>query len=290
MIPPREALALAAAAATGVQVGAAMVATRYVVNDIGPLSLGLLRYAIALLCLLPFAAMRRRVRYAGRDLLAIVGLGIVQFAVLIILINVGLQYISSTRAALLFATMPLLTMLVAAAAGSESLSLPKTVGAVLALAGVAATLGENLLAGSGRNEWTGIAMVLGAALCGAACSVFYRPYLARYPTLSLASVAMLASVVFLALLAQTEGFFTQWPSLHAKGWAAVVFIGISSGSGYMLLLWALKHASPTRVTVFLSLSPVTAAWLGVAFLGESITPGIVLGMLGVAGGLWAATR
>lgn len=289
-MPPREALALAAAAATGVQVGAAMVATRYVVHDIGPLSLGLLRYAIALLCLLPFVAIRRRVRYAGRDLLAIIGLGIVQFAVLIILINLGLQYISSTRAALLFATMPLLTMVVAAAVGSESLSVPKTVGAVLALAGVAATLGENLLAGSGRNEWTGIAMVLGAALCGAACSVFYRPYLARYPTLSLATVAMLASVVFLAVLAQTEGFFTQWPSLHAKGWAAVVFIGISSGSGYMLLLWALKHASPTRVTVFLSLSPVTAAWLGVAFLGESITPGIVLGMLGVAGGLWAATR
>jgi drug/metabolite transporter (DMT)-like permease len=288
--PSREALALAAAAATGVLVGAAMVATRYVVNDIGPLSLGLLRYAIALLCLAPFVAFHRRVHFARQDLLAIVGLGIIQFAVLIILINLGLRSVTSTRAALLFATMPLLTMVVAAAVGSERLSMPKTVGALLTFAGVAATLGENLLAGSGRGEWVGIGMVLTAALCGAACSVFYRPYLARYPTLPLATVAMVASVLFLALLAQYENFFTHRPSLDAKGWAAVVFIGISSGSGYMLLLWALKHASPTRVTVFLSLSPVTAAWMGVAFLGESITPGIVLGMLGVAGGLWAATR
>lgn len=58
----------------------------------------------------------------------------------------------------------------------------------------------------------------------------------------------------------------------------------------MLWLWALKHASPTRVTVFLSLSPVTAALLGAALLGEDLTPGVMAGLAGVAGGLWLATR
>jgi drug/metabolite transporter (DMT)-like permease len=101
---------------------------------------------------------------------------------------------------------------------------------------------------------------------------------------------MLASVVFLTGLAGTESFFTDPPPLQAPAWAAVVFIGVSSGVGYMTWLWALKHTSPTRVTVFLALSPVTAALLGVGLLGEALTSAIVLGMLCVAGGLWMATR
>ena len=48
-----RALAIAAAAATGVQVGAAMVATRYVVGQTDPASLAMLRYIIGFLCLLP---------------------------------------------------------------------------------------------------------------------------------------------------------------------------------------------------------------------------------------------
>lgn len=47
-------LALLAAAATGVQVGAAMVASRFVVADVPPLTLALLRYSIGFCCLLPF--------------------------------------------------------------------------------------------------------------------------------------------------------------------------------------------------------------------------------------------
>lgn len=44
-------LALLAAAATGVQVGAAIVASRMVVADVPPLTLAMLRYAIGFLCL-----------------------------------------------------------------------------------------------------------------------------------------------------------------------------------------------------------------------------------------------
>ena len=43
----------AASAATGILVGAAMVATRFVVDQTGPASLALLRYVIGFCCLLP---------------------------------------------------------------------------------------------------------------------------------------------------------------------------------------------------------------------------------------------
>jgi hypothetical protein len=47
--------ALLAAAATGVQVGAAIVASRFVVGEVPPLTLALMRYAVGFLCLAPFA-------------------------------------------------------------------------------------------------------------------------------------------------------------------------------------------------------------------------------------------
>jgi len=42
--------------------------------------------------------------------------------------------------------------------------------------------------------------------------------------------------------------------------------------------------------VFLSLSPITAALLGVSLLGEPFTFGVLIGLAGVVAGLWLATR
>jgi drug/metabolite transporter (DMT)-like permease len=281
--------AAAAAATTGVQVGAAMVATRFVVDQTGPASLALLRYAIGFCCLLPFVLWTgERTRFDGRDWLPIAFLGMTQFGLLIALLNYGLRLIPSGRAALIFATFPFLTMLIAAALGRERLSPAKTLGVLLTIAGVGLALGEKLMQRGGGHAWLGEAAVFASALSGAVCSVLYRPYLRKYPTLPVSAFAMLASVVFLAVLAQREGFLDSLPRITAAGWAAIVFVGFSSGVGYFLWLWALKRASATRVTVFLALSPLTAAGLGALVLGERVSILAALGLVLVALGLWLA--
>ena len=70
--------------------------------------------------------------------------------------------------------------------------------------------------------------VLGSAFCGAVCSIYYRPYLQRYPPLAVSAFAMFASVLFLAGLAGAEGFFSGVPAFTLGGWFAVIFIGVSS--------------------------------------------------------------
>jgi drug/metabolite transporter (DMT)-like permease len=116
----------------------------------------------------------------------------------------------------------------------------------------------------------------------------YRPYLRRYPTLPVSAFAMLAAVGFLAVLAAGEGFFAAPPRFTPGGWLAVLFIGVSSGLGYYLWLWALTHATPTRVTVFLALGPVTATGLGALLLGEPVSAATIAGIALVALGLWLA--
>jgi drug/metabolite transporter (DMT)-like permease len=279
----------AAAAATGILVGSAMVATRFVIDQTAPASLALFRYTIGFCCLLPPVILSGRVSLERRDLLPIGLLGITQFGILIALLNYSLQFIPSARAALIFATMPFMTMALAAVLGHEKFTWSKTLGVLLTVAGVGFAVGEKSIQRAGEaSGWIGELAVFGSTLSGAVCSVLYRPYLRKYPTLPVSALAMLASVGFLAVLAAGEGFFNSLPQFTGFGWLAVLFIGVNSGIGYYLWLWALNHTSPTKVTVFLALSPITATILGALLLGEDISLMSFLGLVFVALGLWIA--
>jgi drug/metabolite transporter (DMT)-like permease len=278
-----------AATVNGILVGTTIVATRFVIDQTNPASLALLRYSIGFCCLLPPVLLSARMRFERRDLLPIGLLGIIQFGVVVTLLNYALQFIPSARAALIFATFPLLTMILAAALGYERVTLAKALGVLLTIMGVSIALGERAVQpGGSTHEWLGELAVLTSALSGAICSVLYRPYLKKYPTLLVSAFAMLASVMFLAVFATGEGFFSAFPRFTVGGWLAVGFIGISSGIGYYLWLWALNHTTPTNVTVFLALSPVTATVLGALFLAERISTAFLFGLICVALGLWLA--
>jgi drug/metabolite transporter (DMT)-like permease len=261
-----------------------------------PFTLAMLRYAIGFACLAPFAwreragiSAARPVHGRARDFTAMAVLGIVQFGLLIALLNFALTRIGAAEAALIFSLFPLLTMLVAAGAGRERVTPALIAGVVLSIAGVAVSLGPKL--GSRTDPaWWGEAFVFIAAALGAACSVLYRPYLQRYPTLPVSAFAMLSSVIFLAVPAAGEHWPSRVATFSATAWAATGFIGLSSGIGYFAWLYALKHESPTRVTVFLALNPPTAALLGWVLLSEPVHGGIVAALVLVGAGLWLATR
>jgi drug/metabolite transporter (DMT)-like permease len=283
-------LPILAAATNGLLIGAAMVASRFALEQMPPATLALLRYSVGALCLLPPLLMIRRMRFERRDILPVALLGIAQFGILVALLNWGLQRMPSARAALIFATFPLLTMLLAASMRLERMSLSKSAGVLLSFAGVALALGDKALVATSGAGWWGEVAVFASALCGAVCSVIYRPYVRKYPTLQVSWFAMVASVAFLALLAANERFFDHWPRIDVAGWGAVVFVGLSSAAAYFLWLFALAHTSPTRVTVFVSVSPPTAALLGWALLGEPLSPVFLAAVACLAGGLWLAHR
>lgn len=273
-----------AAAAVGIQVGATIVATRAVIGETGPVTLAALRYLIGLTTLLPFVwTAARQVRFDPADRPRIALLGIAQFALLVALLNYGLQTVPAARGALLFASFPLLTLVVAAAIGHEALSWRKSTGVALTLAGVAIALGPSALT-SGASL-LGEALILASALCAAICSVLYRPLLRRYAALPLGAAAMAAAVLFLCAWAPFDGALQRLPLVSARGWFAIAFIGASSGIAYFLLLWALRHAPASRVTLYVALGPVTALLLGVVWLDEPLQASLVVAVVLVAAGL-----
>lgn len=289
----RERTALMAAAVVGVQVGACIAGSRWVVHELGPVSLTFLRYAIALASLLPFlaAAPLALRRLTLREALAVALLGITQFGLLIALLNVGLTHIGAGLGALLFATFPLMTMTIATAMGRERFDAPLTLGVLLSVAGVGIALGVRPDALGDRGWAFGAACVLAAALCGAVCSVLYRPLLERHAMLPLGALAMAAAVAVLLPAAWVEGLPARAAVLSAAQWAVVAAVGLSSGVAYWVWLWALKHAAPTKATAFLALSPVTATLIGTAVMGEPAGWGLVAGVVCILVGLaLTATR
>ncbi|AXI55547.1 hypothetical protein SuNHUV7_26570 (plasmid) [Pseudoseohaeicola sp. NH-UV-7] len=263
-----------AAAITGVQTGLAMVLTRALADDISPMTLAFLRYSIAVMVLAPFFLRLRPARIAPADRGPILLLGVVQFGITVALVNYGLHYVSAAQGAVVFGMFPILTIALAAALGREKMTLLRVLGALISVVGVAICLGANTLPTSGF----GAGLVFLAAGSAAACSIYYRPYLQKYPTLQVGAIAMFAAALSLFPASLIETPMAQLSVLLPGQWAMVLAIGFLSGAGYLLWLTALKHTGPGEATVLMGISPITAAIVGALALGEPLTAGFALGL------------
>ena len=279
-------LALLAAAATGVQVGAALVASEAVVAEVGAGRLGLLRYAIALLLLLPIALRTHGPAIPARELGPVALIGMSQFGILIALLNLAVLHTDSARVALVFATLPMLTVAVARVLTGQRITRRAFAATVLSVLGVAVLLGESTMSGGlDRSDLTGIGYAGLATLTGAICSSLYGPYLKRHGIVRTSAIAMAASLAPLAVISWADGAGNSWLAWSGSTHALNAFIGLSSALGLLLWLYALARAPAGSVTAFLALSPVTAAGLSVLWFGAEIEPGTGLALVLVVCGL-----
>jgi len=282
---------LLAAAVTGVQVGAALVATEAIVADVGAGLLGALRYAVALCLLVPVALASRSAPVAARDLLPVALIGIGQFGLLIALLNLSVTYTSSARAALVFATLPLATLAIGRLVRGTTVRRAELAAVTGSVAGVAVLLGGTAATGGlDPRELAGLGCAALATATGALCSILYAPYLARYGVPKVSAIAMAASLAPLSLMAALEGGGAPPASWSTGTLALIGFIGVSSGVGFLLWLFALSRAPAGIVTAFLGLGPVTAVALSVVLLGEPVTPALAVALVLVLGSLGALAR
>lgn len=274
----------------GSLIGATLVATRYIVDQVDPTALAALRYLIALVMLAPFVLMQPQ-RIAWRHVLPISLLGIGQFGVLITLLNFSLLYIPAARAAVLFALAPLTTMLIAALLGRERLSLVRSLGVLACFAGVAIALSTKPLGADQETAWIGDVLAFGSAVTSGITNVLYGPYLRQYKTLPVSVLSMLAAVLALLVGAVFEaGGLPELSAVDGVGWSVVLFIGWASAVGFWLWIWALGRSPATNVAAFLSLGPLVATGLGVVVLSEPVTLAFLVGLGLVSGGLWVTQK
>ncbi len=276
-------------------IGASVVAVRAVTPETEPAGLAFMRYggaAVAMLAIVAFWPGLPAFRIAWRDLPMVAVLGVMQFAIFYLFFNHGIQHITASRAALVISLIPFVTMSLAALRGIERLSWRKSLGVALTIAGVATALAPRLLSeDTGERVWLGALLIFCSVCTGSSYNVISPPFLARMPASTFTAVALVAGALALAPVAAAEGFFASPPALSVQGWLCVLFLAGPAGFASILMFnWALNRTSPTGVTVFLSLAPITAVALGVALLDEPLTVELIAGLLLVLAGLYTASR
>ena len=277
-------LAGAASCALG---GAAGVATRAAVGEIDAFALAAFRFGLGFLILLPIALRERWPR--GRDWIGVALLGLLFFAVFFVLFNHALVYTTAAHGALALSVLPLVTMALAALLGAERLSRRKTAGVFVAIAGVAVALGSSLDAAP-PGAWRGDLIMVGATLCMALYSIWSRPFVARSSPLGFLAGGMGIGATAVTIFAAFNGSFAPVSTLSSGTWMALAYLGLIGGAVvFWLWIWALQHASPTRVTATMTVNPVAAGLLAGLLLGEPFGLNLLLGCAAVLAGIAIAT-
>ena len=270
--------------------GIAGGATRFVVHATDPVTLGVFRFGTGFLILLPIALYMKSRWPKGRDWIAVAALGILFFFAFSILFNLAYTYTTAARGALTLSTMPLMTMLVGAALGIETLTIRRSAGVLVAMAGVLFALASGL-SHAPADAWRGELLMLTATLCMSLYNVWSRPFIARSDPLAFLTAGMGAAAFCLLVWALAIHGFDAVAHFGTPQWIAIVYIGIV-GSAVAFILWvfALSRTSPTKTAVTMTINPVFASIVGAVAIGEGIGLNLIVGLAAVAAGIWLAAR
>lgn len=233
-----------------------------VLVDMAPMSAAAGRFILAALIMAALVAWRGEFsamlaiarRYGGR--LALVG--VVGIAGFNLLFFDAMRTTSAVNGALIMATNPLLTALLAALFLGEQLPGRQIAAIPVALAGVSMVILGGGAAGGAMEFGFGDLEMLGANLAWAAYNVLARKLTPPGPQLANTTVMMAAGALVLAAAAVLEGSAFAFPG--PKAGAALLTMAVT-GSVLAYLFWgmAITRLGAGRTALFLNLVPVFAA-------------------------------
>ena len=251
-----------------------------------PVGFTFLRYVLASVTLLALLRWRTgTIRPPRGDIRALALLGIVGFGCYQILWPVALQTIPAGDSALLIATTPVLTALMAAATRADQPNPAKLTGALISFIGVAMVIaaGQRLDLGV---SLVGDALTIVAAMCWATYTVFGARILRRHSPLVATTWAIVAGTLFMAPVGIAQLVSSDLSGFGLPVVLAVLYSGtLAAGVANVVVFHGLKLLGPTRVTALQSLVPALAVVLAALFLGEAIRPAQVIGGVVILGGV-----
>jgi len=198
----------------------------------------------------------------------------------------GETRVSSSLAAILIATVPLIIAALAIRfAPSERVTGHRLAGLLLGLAGVVALVGIDV-AGSPR-ELVGAAAIMVTALGYSVGPLILDRHLADADPRATMGASLAVAAVVLAPLAALSH-----PShgLTASALAAMVALAVvCTALAFVVFTILILEVGPSRASVVTYINPVVAVALGTVILGERPGPGALIGLVAILAGSWIAT-
>ena len=257
--------------------GYQFVAIKVGVTEFPPLFFLALRFLAIALLLVPF--VKRPTRQQLGPVAAIsVFLGGLNFG----LFYVGLGLGSGSMSAVAYQLATPFTVLLAWPLLAERPSMTTSTGVAIAFAGVAALAAGPDLAASALP----LLLVVGAAFAFAMSNVLTKRYGPFDPLMLMgwSSLLTVPQVALMSLLLE-HGQLASLVAADQHGWLALAYtIFIGGILGFGLWFWLIARCSMGRVAPFGLLLPVFAVISSVSFLGDPVTPKLIVGgLLAISG-------
>ena len=270
--------------------GSSFLFMRGAALELGVWPTAFLRMVIGALALLPILLWRGKLGASKQDWLVMSWISLINSAIPFACYAFAVLHITTGLSAILNATTPLLTALVAWLWLGSRLGKVRLVGAVIAFAGIALLVGEQASL-KGDSAWLSISAVL-ACLMATGCyaianNVIKEKLMGMHP-LEIAFGTMFGAALWLAIPAALT-----WPStaISLQAWLSVGAAGIFCSALALLLYFELLQRTDTARTASVTyLIPVFALVYGVLLLDESVTVWMLLCGLVVLFGTALATR
>jgi drug/metabolite transporter (DMT)-like permease len=174
--------------------------------------------------------------------------------------------------------------------GDKSVRHPKTLaGLAIGLAGVVLLVGIDSL--TGIHEPIYLLMLVLAALGYAIAPAIANTKMQNVPAAGMMSLSMLIVAAFYAIpaIGSLPGEFAAGPSAESV-WSLVGLGVISSAVAFVLFFELIKEVGSARATLVTYPNTAWALLLGIVFLREPITIGLLVGLPLVALGSYLALR
>jgi drug/metabolite transporter (DMT)-like permease len=269
------------------------VVARLAVGKIPPITLGALRWLVALLLLCCFALpkLKREWPVAKKFIVPILVAGLTAVTLFNPLCYLAAASTSALNLSLISVTTPIFIVMISAMLG-ERQSANTWIGSLIALAG-----SIYLVADGQISRVLGMQFAVGDILMLAAAIGFavYSMVLRKIPA-GLSQSTILTLMVFFGLIMLMPFLGWEWskPDVHIEFSGIVIFSVIYTGVGNSLIAWwlwnlSLEKAGPTRAGMIYYSMPLLSGVFGYFFLGEAIgVVQLVSGILIVGGIIWSS--
>ena len=260
------------------------------VQEISPVTLVAFRVLFGLLFGVTVILVRR-VRWprSFKEWFPLLLLGVTNVTIPFVLISWGEQSIDSAVAAILDATVPLFTIVIAhLLLSDDKITVPKTAGLLIGFAGVVVLLSKDV--GGSPSSVLGQAAVVLASAFYAGSGVYARKTTEDTPGILRSAGPLVSASLFMWMarfLAEKPARLPQTPIT----WIALLWLGIlGSGFAFVLSYYLIHEIGPTRTSMVTYLFPLGGVILGVVFLHEQLTWQLITGGVLIVASLAVANR
>ena len=204
----------------------------------------------------------------------------------------GLQYITSSLAALIAALYPLSVVLIERFYFKAiKITAQTMIGLLLGLLGIAFIFYKDSLLVHGTHYILGVGLSLFAMITWSVGSIIISRNKINMNAYYSIGWQMLISAITMGLFTLFTGKYIALQNIPAVSWGVILYMVIGgSVLAFISFIYSMKHLNPAIASLYAYINPIVAIWVGSLLLGEKMSAVSIAGTICTLVGVYLVNR